>query len=390
MSTTPTASYDQVFRIHKKRRRRIVGQIKRFVIVGLFVVVRLLKPLPFLHFLLPRRFRLFARHWTPEMLNAVIRSRGRRVLIDTPTTVRVPASFAPRVRTEERYRLTEEQIRSFHENGFLAPLKLCSREEMAELLRDIEREAMGPSRAYGFPTGRDRHIDCPSVLRAATLPALHEQVAQLVGPDLLLWRTQILPKPPGAREIAWHQATTFVFSGRAMLPVLEPADLGELFNVTAWIALEDVDTENGCMQFYRGSQRLPVHEVRVGAGQSFGISSFQLICDIDESKVADIELKAGEFVIFHERTVHGSRPNSTANRRRMGMNCRICRTDVRVYHSMAVDRSLTFGEDYDLSKWGVVLLRGQDQFRRSPYAQLDRYQPSAAGPAAGAVLAGHS
>jgi non-heme Fe2+,alpha-ketoglutarate-dependent halogenase len=252
---------------------------------------------------------------------------------------------------------------------------------MKEMLEQVEREVfeggetgftpgkwpvLTPSRIYeGRRAGRDRHLDLPAVLKLATAPGVAEQVAQILNPDLLLWRTQLLPKPPGSPETAWHQATTFTLSGQALRPVMEPPDLNELFNVTAWLALEDVDRENGCMQFWRGSHKKPIHNVWIGRGQFFGASSFELEADIPEGELTDIVLKAGEFIIFHERTVHGALTVKSQTRRRFGMNYRICRPDVYVYRGMKKQYSNTFGEVYDLAKWTTILLRGEDRFKRN-------------------------
>lgn len=366
----------------KARRERIRKFIRRSVTVFVIFYLWCIKPFPFLHWMAFGKLRNFVTYWTSEMLWVYIASWGTRVLADQPSTPKIPADFKPVTVVDDPWKLTEADVKFFYDRGYLAPIKLFSPDEMAELLREVESEVFEggniarewqvagkftPSKIYqGLRTGRDRHLDTPAVAKLALQQGIFDRVAQLLGPNLLLWRTQLLPKPPGAPETAWHQVSTFTLSGKALRPVIEPEDRNELFNVTAWLALEDVDIENGCMQFWRGSHRKPLHKMNIaGGGQKFASTAFQLECDIKPEELDDCVLKAGEFVIFHERTVHGAPWNGSKTRRRFGMNYRICRPDVYVYRGMTIQHGNTFAETYDLEKWTTILARGEDKFKRN-------------------------
>jgi len=366
----------------KERRKRIAKAVYNKIAAVVVFGMMLIKPFPFLWRLLPEnRIRNMIQYWTYDMLWIFVSSGGTKVLADQPSFPRIPTTFKPKVDVEPKFKITEEQIKFFYDNGYLAPLKLFEPDEMAEVLREVESEVFEPgeigfeydrwpvfrkSKIYdGVRNGRDRHLDTPAVLKLALQQGIYDRVAQLMGPDLLLWRTQLLPKPPGAAETAWHQVSTFTISGKGLRPTLEPPDRNELFNVTAWLALEDVDLENGCMQFWRGSHKKPLHKVIIDGKQKFASASFELEAHIPPEELGDCVLKAGEFVIFHERTVHGAPPNSSKTRRRFGMNYRICRPDVYVYRGIKKQESSTFGEVFDLTKWTAVLARGEDRFNRN-------------------------
>jgi len=362
----------------EKVRKFIYYKIAAVVVLGMMAI----KPFPFLWtWWREGRLRNMIKYWTYSMLWRFVSSGGRKVIADQPSTPRIPTSYEPKVKTEPQWQITEAQVKFFYDNGYLAPLKLFSPEEMAEVLREVEEEVFEPgeigmgykkepqftrSKIYdGIRNGRDRHLDTPAVFRLAMQRGIAERVAQLMGPDLLLWRTQLLPKEPGAAETAWHQVSTFTMSGKSLRPTLEPENRDELFNVTAWLALEDVDIENGCMQFWKGSHRKPLHNVIIGGKQKFATTSFELEANIPPSELGDCVLKAGEFVIFHERTVHGAPPNSSKTRRRFGMNYRICRPDVFVYRGIKRQESNTFSEVFDLTNWTAILYRGEDKFHRN-------------------------
>ena len=90
--------------------------------------------------------------------------------------------------------------------------------------------------------------------------------------------------------------------------------------VTVWLALDDVDRENGCM------------EVIPGSHLSFGSSSYRPmdtalntfkseIADIDLSQAVPFELRRGECSLHDGRIRHGAGANGS-HRRRLGYRMR--------------------------------------------------------------------
>jgi ectoine hydroxylase-related dioxygenase (phytanoyl-CoA dioxygenase family) len=76
-------------------------------------------------------------------------------------------------------------------------------------------------------------------------PQVVEEIAQLTGgPDeLRVWHDQIQYKPAETGGVnMWHQDSPY-------WPILQP----KTSQVTAWIALDDVDESNGCMSMVPGS-----------------------------------------------------------------------------------------------------------------------------------------
>ncbi|MDY3563777.1 phytanoyl-CoA dioxygenase family protein [Gemmata sp. JC673] len=321
-------------------------------------VLLLLKPFRFLRAVYPAWIRRFTDAWSAEMLRVYIFSLGGRVYIDQPACLEAPADFAPRVEAPPEYRLSDDQVRSFYENGFLGPFTLCPPEEMAALREEVLRDMERPSRVYGFRTGRDRHLDCESVYRLACRCALTERLAQLMGPNLLMWRSQVFIKPPGAPAVAWHQASTYLLE-HVYRPALYPPDLNVLFQLGVWVAFDDVDLANGCLQFVPGSHRR-INTIRLVSNRGgFGAASFEFDCPIDPEKVVSMEMKAGQFVIFTEQTAHGSPPNRSSRLRR-GMAFRVIPPEVVAYGDAPVHRVSYLNETYDLTRWGTVVLRGND------------------------------
>jgi phytanoyl-CoA hydroxylase len=139
-------------------------------------------------------------------------------------------------------------------------------------------------------------------------PSITRMSAQLIGTKTLrIWHDQIQYKPPrGGGITGWHQ-------DYPAWPVIEPADL-----VSAWVALDDVDLENGAMRMVPGSHEWGTHP-GLGTGES---DDFDLLYDPDllpegtEVDIEPIEIKAGDVAFHHCMTWHGSAYNKSDRKRR--------------------------------------------------------------------------
>lgn len=269
------------------------------------------------------------------------------------------------------YHLTPEELESFHQNGFVGPFKLCSPEDMAVIRQQIEKDVIHtPSPIYGFEKcPRDRHLDSRTVYDLITHPAVRDRLTDLLGPDVLIWRSSFFFKPPGAPATVWHRAN--VFKEYVDNPILEPTDPDDLFQLTTWIALDEATVENGCVQFIKGSHKefykttikVPGDEPEAFGNDKQGLMGYdvQVDFDLDQSRLVNMECKPGEFFIFDQRTLHGSPPN-TSSKRRMGVNFRAIQPHVRAYgHFLDEGKIEHFGRSWDLSQWGCVVLSGSDQ-----------------------------
>ena len=73
--------------------------------------------------------------------------------------------------------------------------------------------------------------------------------------DLMVWHDQIQYKPPGYGGVtSWHQDAP-------LWPIIRP-----MTPVSAWIALDDAEEENGCMWMVPGSHRCRTSRSSAGTG----------------------------------------------------------------------------------------------------------------------------
>ena len=198
-------------------------------------------------FILPRDFKSVVNNWTHEMFWVLIKSGFTRAFIDQPCDFKMPTSFKPKAQVAPQFQMGEDQIRQFYTQGFLGPFDAFSHDEMIDFKREMLALENTKSQTYGLVTPRDRHFESPRLWSYMKYPAITERCAQLLGPDLLVWRTQMFHKPPKAPAIQFHQASTFMVEDYQD-PGLHPANRNEIFQLTVWVAVDDATPENGCLR----------------------------------------------------------------------------------------------------------------------------------------------
>ena len=303
------------------------------------------------------------------MFGVLLKSGITRAYIDQPCELQVADSLAPQVLTAPEYQLSEQQIRQFYEDGFLGPFDAFDREAMTDFRLELFSIENTKSKTYGFCTPRDRHFEMPRLWNHLKHPAITERVAQILGPDLLCWRSQIFYKGPHAPAIQYHQASTFMVEDY-LDPALFPPNLGEIFQLTVWVAVDDATEENGCLQFVRGSHDR-IRTIKFGGEEGFYNAQFSLEFDRDPSRLVSVPVQSGQFLIFAERCIHGSPANRT-DKHRLAFNARIIPPTVSVYPNKKKYRSVYNGGKYHLDDWGVAVLRGEDTHRLSRSVDMEK------------------
>lgn len=140
--------------------------------------------------------------------------------------------------------------------------------------------------------------------RLAIEPAVLDAVEEVLGPDLLLAGSLVLCKyPRDPAFVAWHQDNYY-------------SDLHLTPSLSAWIALRDSTTENGCMRVVPGSHREGVlpHEEK-GNANNLLRQGHEIQVTVNEADAVAVVLRAGEMSLHHAAIIHGSRPNRSDTQR---------------------------------------------------------------------------
>ena len=133
--------------------------------------------------------------------------------------------------------LTTEQKLSFVAEGVAFPIRVLSASD-ADLYRSacdtLEISLGGRPRTVEV---RQMHLHFAWAYQLASHPRILDAVQDLLGPNLLIWATELFAKHPqdAAVSIAWHRDGAYM-------------GLDAERTLTAWLALTDSTAENGGMR----------------------------------------------------------------------------------------------------------------------------------------------
>jgi ectoine hydroxylase-related dioxygenase (phytanoyl-CoA dioxygenase family) len=244
--------------------------------------------------------------------------------------------------------LTPEEIASYHERGFLFPIRVLDDAQVEEARQALDDHLEGrrESKAYELTDPIVDHDAGTATVGSGTTSAVIEQAQvekkphsvpflfnlwerddrfwnivsnpvvagmarQLLGSRevVLLEDGAVIKKPVVGGKLAWHQDFAY-------WPLASPGA------VTSWIALDDVGAANGGMQVAAGShklgERLPVE---FGDGSSFMHEERPGVPELrppeeEGLEVVGYELRAGECAFHHALLWHASGPNTSQSPRR--------------------------------------------------------------------------
>ncbi|MDH3712936.1 MAG: phytanoyl-CoA dioxygenase family protein [Gammaproteobacteria bacterium] len=198
-----------------------------------------------------------------------------------------------------------EVAAAYATDGYYFPLQAMS----GQVARDYRANLESVQSQYSddeFKAICFGHADfvLPFVDEITRLPSVLEPVKAVLGPDLLVWGTNLFIKEANSPEfVSWHQDLTYW-------------GLDDVAEVTAWVALSPATCESGCMQFIPGTHNREI----VSHRDTFDAANLltrgqEIAVQIDADRAVDIVLEPGEFSLHHGRIFHASRPNRSRDRR---------------------------------------------------------------------------
>ncbi len=201
------------------------------------------------------------------------------------------------------HQLTQAELDAFEKNGYLGPFTCDGRWQ--DLIVPVKK-------------GRQAHMREADVFEVSTDPSIVRRVAQVMGrSNISLFKTRFVVKMPNTEtDVAWHQD-----SGNRNGGFTE--DGKPVPTVVVWLALDDVDEENACVQVIPGSHTRLVGDpsMRIRAE----LVEKGVVTPEDLARAVPMRLKKGEFFLFHAWVLHGSGINQS-DRRRAGLNVRFAPT----------------------------------------------------------------
>ena len=219
--------------------------------------------------------------------------------------------------------LTSEQVQRFQRDGYLRGGKVLTDEQVdvlrAELTRviadDGKQEVAQPVllRDLTGGTGAAPVWQIVNIWEASPPfkhdliqnPVIAEEIAQLTGAtSLRIWHDQIQYKPPKVGgTTGWHQDAP-------LWPIIAP-----MTEVSAWIALDDVDEENGCMRMVPGSHTWG-NNIQWIMEHAAKWDDMPAEFDGRKIEIRPCPVRKGEVHYHHALTWHGSPDNKSPRPRR--------------------------------------------------------------------------
>lgn len=222
----------------------------------------------------------------------------------------------------ESYKISQEQIGFFHENGYVANIPMLN-ERQVEILRnelssltDNQHEAHELFYEYHNNESADPEKILLHALGAWRItkgfhdvlwnPRFVMAAHQLLGNvPVRFWHDQLFYKPPKkGGVVAWHQDYSYWTRTKPIA------------HLTCWCGLDDSTPENGCLQYVPGSHRWGLLDKPELAGDLLGIMDYLSDEQKKEFHPVSVSTKAGEAIFHHPLTLHGSGENNSSKPRR--------------------------------------------------------------------------
>jgi phytanoyl-CoA hydroxylase len=220
--------------------------------------------------------------------------------------------------------VTDEDVAAFARDGFLIVRGLLNAAEVAELRTAFdELHARGnipgcfkalpveEARAKGdillaYPRMMHPHRVSDVAMRFMLHPAFAAVLTGLLGEPPIAAQSMFYWKPPTARGQAFHQDNFYL--------KVHPGTC-----VASWVALDEIDEENGCLFVAPGSHRLDIFcPEEADTSVSFTAHYVPVPEGLEQ---VPVRMAPGDTLFFGGNLIHGSWPNHSTDRFRRSFIC---------------------------------------------------------------------
>lgn len=210
----------------------------------------------------------------------------------------------------------EPEKQSYDQQGFVIVRQLLKQTDFAELRENLDRyvrevvpslpdaDAFYHDRAKPETLKQLQRMGVDAYFRDYVQHAEWTALAEaLVGEPVTVDQPEWFNKPPGTNHVTPPHQDNYYFC-------LAPSNV-----VTIWMALDDVDAENGCLRYVAGShlRGFRTHAKSKILGFSQGIIDYT---PDDFTREVAIPLQPGDVVAHHGMTIHRADANLSATRHR--------------------------------------------------------------------------
>ncbi|MBD2385855.1 phytanoyl-CoA dioxygenase family protein [Cylindrospermum sp. FACHB-282] len=205
---------------------------------------------------------------------------------------------------------TENQLNNYKQDGVFSPIPILSSDEAARYLAlSNQLESSLGDQLKPVEISMQMHLCFRWAYDLATHPKVLNAVEDILGHNILIWYTTIFSKHPhDPAYVEWHRDAKYWW--------LDPAQV-----VTAWIALSNSSIANGCIYVVVGSHLngiLP--NIETFAKDNLLTHEQAIPLDVKSQEATNliinpVILNPGEMSLHNVRTIHGSKPNNSDEKR---------------------------------------------------------------------------
>jgi len=224
--------------------------------------------------------------------------------------------------------LTQNQIASYQEDGFLIVEDFLDSQELEQMRKDVAHgvDKIGNNIVAGVELNTDEIASRDensyyqqvfvqkmnlwkvnkNIKKVFLGEKLGKMLCELSGVDgMHVWHDQTLQKKPWANPTGWHLDNPYW-------------SFHSLNAISIWIALDDATFQNGCLYYMRGSHKMAKFD-NVMIDENIG-GLFEVYPEFNDCEVVTGEMKAGSCGFHNGITAHAAGANMTSNWRR-AMTC---------------------------------------------------------------------
>jgi hypothetical protein len=243
----------------------------------------------------------------------------------------------------------------YHRDGFVVPQFQLPSSTLTKL------QALTMELVDRFPERMDKTFPSPHVnyagsrvqvrwphteewMAIAVNPDILDVVEGIIGPDIILFAAALFYKrAQSGPATPWHRDGPFP---------IKPAA-----SASVWISVFDSKIDNGCLRFIPGShlsREWGRHHQSTRTDVSFPLTISE--DEYDEGTAQDVELEAGQVVVFDNGIIHGGRHN-LGQRPRAGYAMRYMPSTSHYDHAVSGETE----RDKDFAARPLFLVRGVDR-----------------------------
>ncbi|MDC0218808.1 phytanoyl-CoA dioxygenase family protein [Verrucomicrobia bacterium] len=214
-------------------------------------------------------------------------------------------------------KLPDNNSAGYPQEGFCLFHNILNTQEIIETRNELDAMLANlPERQIVYKDGKNKEVDArPEYLtephpkhtfwlELCRHPRILDAVEEVLGPDLILIMSHLIVKrADDGLAVAWHQDNTYWHS-------VQGTDV-----TTVWLAIDDTDRANGCMQVIPCSHEgyPELDKVSTGGDDLLGLS-VEVTPEMESAAVC-LEMNAGSLSVHDSFVLHGSEANTSGRRR---------------------------------------------------------------------------